>query len=165
MNGADIGALALRARGLGVLRGTLGSPAARDLLGLLEVLASPRPEPSAVAAIFGRLWAGLASETDQPLPDAWRSHLVGRVLDDENPFSLGAEGGTLRGAVLEQARLDLGTLRMLFSLDAETLLGMVEGAVPELAGIWVPWSDPTHNEGGSPRASVARKLAATEDWG
>src|SRR3712207_7145622 len=127
MRGTNIQSLLLRARGLGVLRGVLGSAVARDMLGLLEVLAAPRPEPAAVADVFGRLWEGLASETDRPLPDAWQGHLVGRLLDDENPFSLGAEGGALRGAVLEQARLDLRTLRMVFDLDAGTLLGMVEG--------------------------------------
>jgi len=165
MEGTSIETLLPRARGLGVLRGVLGSHVARDLLGLLEVLAAQRPDPASVADLFGRLWEGLASETDRLLPDAWQSHLVGRLLDDENPFSLGAEGDGLRGAVLEQARLDLGTLRMLFDLDAETLLGMVEGVVPGLAGIWVPWSEPMHSGEDSPRDAVARKLAAAEDWG
>ena len=165
MEGANIEALLLRARGLGVLRGVLGSPVARDLLGLLEVLAVPRPDAASVAVVFGRLWEGLASETDRLLPDAWQSHLVGRLLDDENPFSLGAEGGGVRGAVLEQARLDLGALRMLFDLDAATLLGMVEGVAPGLAGIWVPWSEPTGPGEDSPRGTLARKLAAAGDWG
>jgi uncharacterized protein len=165
MEGTSIESLLMRARGLGVLRGVLGSAAARDLLGLLEVLAAPRPDPASVAGVFGRLWEGLASEPDQLLPDAWQSHLVGRLLDDENPFSLGAERGGLRGTSLEQARLDLRTLRMLFDLDALSLLGMVEGAVPGLAGIWVPWADPTHPGEDSPRDAVARKLAAAGDWG
>ena len=165
MQGANIETLLLRARGLGVLRGVLGSPVVRDLLGLLEVLAVPRPDPPSVAGVFGGLWEGLASDADRLLPDAWQSHLVGRLLDDENPLSLRAERDGLRGAVLDQARLDLRTLRMLFELDAETLLGMVEGAVPGLAGIWVPWSDPTHTWEDSPRAEVARKLAAAQDWG
>ncbi len=164
MHGTNIEVLLLRARGLGVLRGVLDSPVARDLLGLLEALAGERPESAALAGMFGRLWEGLASETDRLLPDAWQSHMMGRLLDDENPFSLGAEGKGLREAVLEQARLDLRTLRTLFDLDAETLLGMVEGAVPGLAGIWVPWSDPTHPGEDSPRAVVSRKLAAAEDW-
>ena len=165
MEGRSIEILLLRARGLGVLRGVLDSPVARDFLGLLGLLAEGRPEPAVLAGTFGRLWEGLASETDLLLPDAWQSHLMGRLLEDENPFSLGAEGEGLRGAVLEQARIDLRTLRMLFDLDAETLLGRVEGAVPGLAGIWVPWSDPAHPGEDSPRASVARKLAAAEDWG
>jgi predicted AAA+ superfamily ATPase len=164
MHGTNIEVLLLRARGLGVLRGVLDSPVARDLLGLLEALAGERPESAALAGMFGRLWEGLASETDRLLPDAWQSHMMGRLLDDENPFSLGAEGKGLREAVLEQARLDLRTLRTLFELDAGTLLGMVEGAVPGLAGIWVPWSDPTHPGEDSPRAVVSRKLAAAEDW-
>jgi len=152
MEGTSIEALLLRVRGLGVLRRVLGSAAAQDLLRLLEILADPRPDPASVADVFGRLWEGLASEADRLLPDAWQSHVAGRLLDDENPFSLGAERGGLRGAVLEQARLDLRTLRMLFDLDAPSLLGMVEGAVPGLAGIWVPWANPTH-PGGAPPAT------------
>src|SRR3712207_3246005 len=46
MRGTNIQSLLLRARGLGVLRGVLGSAVARDMLGLLEVLAAPRPEPA-----------------------------------------------------------------------------------------------------------------------
>src|SRR5918998_2362013 len=164
MHGRDIGTLLLRARGLGVLRGVVGSPAARDLLELVEKLAG-RPEPAAVADAFGRLWEGLASETDRLLPDAWRSHLVVRLLDDENPFSLAAERGEVRDAVLAQARLDLRTLQALFELDAGTLLGMVEEAAPGLAGVWVPWSDPKGPGADSPREVLARKLDAAEDWG
>jgi predicted AAA+ superfamily ATPase len=165
METKGIETLLLRARGLGVLRGVLGSSAARDLLVLLEVLAAPRPEPAPVADVFGRLWERLASDSDNLLPDAWQSHLLGRLLDDENPFSLGAERGELRGSVLEQARLDLGTLRKLFDLDAPTLLGMVEEAVPGLAGIWVPWADPAQPGDEYPRGAVARELAALGDWG
>lgn len=164
MGETNIAGLLLRARGLGVLGGVLGAPVARDFVRLLGELAVPRPDAASVAEVFGRLWEGLASETDRLLPDAWQSYLVGRLLGDENPFSLGAEGGGLCGAVLEQARLDLRTLRMLFELDAERLLGMVERAVPGLAGVWVPWTDPVGDED-SPRITAARKLAAASDWG
>jgi uncharacterized protein len=164
MHGADIEALLLRARGLGVLRGVLGSGEARDLLGLLEALAGGQDAVS-VSGAFGRLWEGLSSESDRLLPDAWQSHLIGRLLAMENAFSLGAEEGDVGAAVMEQARLDLRTLQALFELDAETLLGIVERAVPGLAGIWVPWRDPVDGDEDSPRETVARKLAGAEDWG
>ena len=164
MRGTDIGALVLRARGVAVLRGVLDSPVAKDFLGLLEVLAADRPEPGVVAAMFGRLWEGLAREPDRLLPDAWQSYLVGRLLDDENPFSLGAERREVSGFVLDQAGRDLGVLEDLFDLDAETILGAVEEAVPELAGVWVPWRDPSLEDGASPRALIAGKLAAG-NWG
>ena len=114
---------------------------------LLELLEADRPDPGAVAEVFGRLWEGLALEEERLLPDAWQSHLVGRVLDDENPFSLGAEKGEVSPSLLEQAGRDLLTLRELFALDAEALLDKVESAVPALAGIWVPWTDPSPTEG------------------
>ncbi|QYJ16309.1 hypothetical protein Rxycam_02142 [Rubrobacter xylanophilus DSM 9941] len=155
----------LRARGIAVLRGVLESAAARGMLELLGLLARERPEPSAVARTFGRLWEELALEPYRLLPDAWQSHLVGRLLDDENPFSLASETGGASGAVAEQARRDLRTLGELFRLDAGAVLGMVEEAVPGARGIWAPWSDPGLDPDGSPRGEVARKLAAARDWG
>ena len=156
--------LLLRARGLAVLRGVLESAMARDLLSLLEILDRRAPDPAAVADVFGRLWEGLALEPERLLPDAWQSYLAGRLLDDENPFSLSAERRTLSPAVLEQSRRDLRTLRALFDLDAPALLAAVEDAVPGLTDLWVPWTDPDSGAE-SPRHAMARKLAAVEDWG
>src|SRR5215210_9558772 len=133
--------IVVRARGVGVMRGgVLESAGARDLLHLLGLLEAGRPDPGAVADVFGGLWEGLALDEERLLPDAWQSHLVGRILDDENPFSLRAERGEISTSVLEQAGLDLRTLREMFALDAAVLLGRVESAVPSLAGIWVPWT-------------------------
>jgi uncharacterized protein len=157
-------ALLIRARGIAALRGVLDSPVAWDLLALLELLRTERPDPGAVAKVFGRLWEGLALEDEHMLPDAWQSHLVSRVIDDENPFSLGAEKGKMNPLVLEQARRDLRTLRELFTLDAAMLFGMVETAVPDLAGVWVRWTNPKPAED-SPRHTIARKLSAAGDWG
>ncbi len=163
MERKEITTLLVRARGLAVMRGTLDSDLGRDFLALLDLLAVERPEAVSVAGVFGRLWEGLALEPEHLLPDAWQSHLVGRMLDDENAFSLGAERGVLNPAVMEQTRLDLRTLRMLFAMNAEVLLGMIEDAVPGLAGIWVPWTSP-EAAGDSSRRTIARKLAAAEDW-
>ena len=164
MGRTEIDRLLLRVRGLAVLRGVLDSPVAQDLLACLELLLTERPDPDAVASVFGRLWEGLAHENEHLLPDAWQSHLVGRVLDDENPFSLGAEKGQMSPVVLEQARRDLRTLQGLFELDAAMLLGRVESVVPDLAGLWVPWTNPEPAEE-SPRRTIARKLAVAGDWG
>ena len=159
------GGLPLRARGLAALRGVLDSQAARDLLALMEFLAAGRPDPEAVAEVFGRLWEELALEPDPFLPDAWQSHLVCRLLDCENLFALGAERGELRPMLTEQARRDLRTLQKLFDLEAEVLLRTVEEVVPALSGVWVPWRDPERVMGESSRHAVARKLAAADDWG
>jgi uncharacterized protein len=160
----DTRRLLIRARGIATLRGVLDSGVAQDLLGLLELLEEERPDAGAVAKVFGRLWEGLALEEERLLPDAWQSHLVGRVLDDENPFSLGAEKGEVDPSLLEQAQRDLRTLREMFELEAAVLLGRVESAVPALAGIWVPWTTPEPVDD-TPRGTIARKLSAAEDWG
>jgi predicted AAA+ superfamily ATPase len=165
MEHEEISRLLLRARGMAVLRGVLTSSVSKDFLALLGLLAGGRPNPTTVAVTFGRLWEGLALERDPLLYDAWRSHLVDRLLDDENPFSLGAERGEVSPALAGQTSRDLRTLQRLFELEAGTLLRMVEDAVPGLEGVWVPWMDPEQAGGASPRHAVARKLAAAEDWG
>ena len=157
--------LLLRARGMAVLRGVLASPVSVYFLALLGLLAARRPDPAAVAGTFGRLWEDLALERERLLPDAWRSHLVGRLLDDENAFSLAAERGEASPALVNQTSRDLRTLRRLFDLEAEPLLNVVEDAVPGLEGVWVPWTDPERGDTSSPRHVLARKLEATEDWG
>src|SRR5215212_2371411 len=161
MKHGDTAALHVRARGIGVLRGVMDSPIVRDFLDVLEV---ERPDPSAVASVFGRLWEGLALEEERLLPDAWQSYLVSRILDDENPFSLGSEKEKVSASVLEQAGRDLLTLREAFALDAAALLGRVESAVPALAGVWIHWRDPVPADE-SPRHTIARKLSTAEDWG
>jgi len=153
----------LRAQGIAVLRGVLDSPVARNFLALLDLLSRDKPDPAILADTFGRLWEALALESDRLLPDAWQSYLVGRIFDDENAFSLGAERGILTTAVLEQSRRDLRTLQALFELDAPALLTAVEDAVPGLSGIWVPWTEPDSGTE-TPRHNIARKLASAERW-
>jgi uncharacterized protein len=164
MEREEMSRLLLRARGMAVLRGVLASPVSKYFLALLGLLAARRPDPAAVAGTFGRLWEELALERERLLPDAWRSHLVGRLLDDENAFSLAAERGEASPALVEQTSRDLRTLRRLFDLEAEPLLNVVEDAVPGLEGVWVPWTDPERGDTSSPRHALARKLEAAEDW-
>src|SRR3954467_6045844 len=169
MENGELERLLLRARGLAVLRGVLRSDAARDLLSLLSLLSGERPDPDSVAETFGGLWEELAVEPGDLLPDVWQSHLVGRLLDDENPFSLAAESGELAPALVEQTRRDLRTLRSLFDLEAKTLVGLVEAAAPGLEGVWTPWRNPEPNVDLSRydevRRTLACKLAAAKDWG
>lgn len=163
MNRIEIQDLLLRTRGLALFRGVLDSPAARSFVELLELLKEERSRPVEISSTFGVLWEELALDSGYLLSDAWRSHLVERILDDENPFSRGTEFGSVRWAVREQARKDLQTLRSLFDLDAKAVFAMLEDAVPGLTGMWVPWTDP-EPDADSARHTIARKLAAVEDW-
>jgi predicted AAA+ superfamily ATPase len=165
MNKVDRNRLLLRARALAAFRGVLGSKAGRDFLALLSLLASERPEPVTITDVCARLWGELAATTESLLKDAWRSHLVERILDGEHPFALAAEKGKLNHLLLEQARRDLRTLRALFEFDSETLIRAVEEAVPETSGLW---ASPYHRVSvpETPlRQALAQKLAANSDWG
>ena len=164
MERENLSYLPLRTLGIALFRGALDSPAARDFVLLLELLSEGHPKPAAVADTFGRLWEELAVDSGNLLPDAWQSYLVGRILDDENPFSLAAERNALSTSVVEQARRDLRTLQELFRIEAQPLLDLVERAVPGLK-IWVPWTDPDLETKDSYRGALARKLAVADDWG
>ena len=83
------------AASLGVLRGVLDDDAGHLWLEVVEGLATSSPDPSRLAAAYGRLFTVLAAEIElanEPLVgDAWQHHLLQRLLDDENPFSRKAE--------------------------------------------------------------------------
>ena len=151
-----------RMRGLAVFRDIPEAPGVRDLCALLTLLAQDEPEPGAVAEGYARLWRSLAESPELLLPDAWHSCLARAILEDENPFSLRAERGGPDLLFAEQARRELEALRELFELDSETLLGMVEGVAPGLAGIWTAPVYETFTDA-SPRAVMAGELAGAGD--
>jgi predicted AAA+ superfamily ATPase len=160
----DTKSILVRAHGLALLRGVVDSPAVREFLALLELLEKGTPDPASVAEVYGRLWRELAQAPEKLLPDAWRSYLVQRILDDENPFSLGAERGNLYPALVEQTRRELRLLQALFGIESEKLLGAVEEAAPELSELWATPGFEVPSEP-SPRREVARLLAGSRDWG
>lgn len=164
MERTDTALLLTKARGMALFRDVLDAPEARDFLTLLRVVGEERPDPNQLAETFGQLWEGLALGSGTLLPDAWQSYLVGRILDSENSFSLSSERGESDDLLLEQARLDLRTLQSLFDLDAVTVLGLIEDAVPGLTGMWLPWTMAEQDED-SARHTIARKLAESRDWG
>ena len=164
MNETGLDRLLPRARGIVALRGVLDSEAGRGFLTLLGLLATEKPEPELVADACSRLWGELARTPEPLLEDVWQAHLVERILEREHPFALAAEKGEPSPPLLEQTRRDLRTLRAFFDLDAEALLGAVEEAVPELAGLWVPLRSSDCKTGASPRRVLADKFATTADW-
>lgn len=163
MEKANTARLLLKVRGMVLFRGVLEAPAARHMLVLLGLLSSEEPDAGQVAGVFGRLWEELALNSGDLLPDAWQSYLMTRILADENPFSLAAERVEQAPHLVEQASRDLRTLRELFDLDGPYVLALVEEAVPGL-DIWVPWTASEPAEADSSRHTLARKLAAAENW-
>jgi len=157
----------LELRGLALLRGVIRGGEPGGVLPLLEALDSGAAGSAAgVPDLVGSLWAELARERPEErlLPDAWRSHLAGRVLGDENPWSLAAERGErVPQALRKQAERELRVLHALFGLGCEGLLELVRGAFPELAGLWVPLETEI-TAGSSPRLEAARWLAEAGDW-
>lgn len=168
-----------RSCGLALLRGVLDDGPGRAMLALLRALTAESPLVATVAAAYSRAFLDLAGVADEEpvagLADAWQAHLTARLLDDANPWSLGAERGGAAGVapgLAEQARRDVQALRLLCDLDAQMLWRLsreaVAGAVPALADAWVPWtalaSRHAEDGGNEARATLRRRLVEADDW-
>lgn len=166
MSSGSLSGLLLKVRGLAVLRGVLDDGTSRDLLSLIEVLAAGSRSPSRISGSAGMLWEKLCALDEYLLPDAWRSHLMQRLLEDENAFSLQSEKRMeVPPALLEQTRRELRTLQSIFSLHTGRLLELIEEAVPELSRSWVPLKHLGPHADSSPRCKAAQMLQAAGDWG
>jgi len=177
------------ARGLALLRGVLDDAPGRAVLALLAALAMSEPDAVAVADAYTNAFRTLAvAANDDPfadLPDAWQSHLVARLLDNDNPWSAQAETARARGVRSSEsavdaiapglraaARQELRALRLLYDLDATMLCDLarkaVEGTMPALHDAWTPWrelSPPFYAHNClDPRSAMARRLTDTSDW-
>ncbi len=159
------------AASLTLLRNVLDDAAGRAWLEVLDAVTSESPSDARVAADYGRLFTLLAGEVelaDEPLVgDAWQHHLISRLLDDENPFSLKAERAEweeIGQALLAQTRLDLVALQRCHRLSGN----MIAQAAAQIAGVPVtPW------EGFQPLRPAGARLArhrmmerfhAADDW-
>ncbi|HEY8286451.1 MAG TPA: ATP-binding protein [Chloroflexota bacterium] len=169
-----------RATAISLLEGVLTDPVGEAMLALLECLdhrpvaetGTPALRGSVVARAYARVFALLATESMPAVEaaDAWQSHLLWRVVDDQNPFSLAAAaGGTAAVApsVLDQARRDLRGLQWLYSLGADAIREATAALVgEELMDALAPWqavSAPSSDNG--PRTAIVRRLSLALDWG
>lgn len=109
--------LARAADSVVVLRGVLDDPAGQAWRDLVAAMGRETPDAARAAPAYARLFALLAAEMELGggalVGDAWQTHLVGRLLDDDNPFSHKAERApwsALGPALVAQVRADLDAL-------------------------------------------------------
>lgn len=159
------------AESLSVLRGVLDDPAGRMWRGLVEALASRPPSRATVVHAFGRLFTFLAGEAELAgealVGDAWQHHLLGRLVEDENPFSLKAERAgrhAIGPALLRQTQADLAALERCYRLDGAAIargVARLTGTPPASWGGFHPLST-----SGTPtaRRRMMLRIAATRHW-
>lgn len=159
------------AASLTVLRNVLEDAAGRIWLEILDAVTSGPPDGERVAAIYGRLFTLLAGEVelaDEPLVgDAWQHHLLGRLLDDENPFSLKAERAEwpeIGPALVAQTKVDLAALQVCHRVSGI----MIAQAAAEVAGVLVTAWDgfqPLRPADARPaRQRMLQRLHTASDW-
>jgi predicted AAA+ superfamily ATPase len=131
-------------------------------------------DPRSARAAWGRLFALLAAEVElsaAPLVgDAWQSHLLDRLLTDENPFSHKAQRASLDamgGALMEQAARELDVLSRLHATSAGRLHALVSGVTS--GDVWPRWDAlrPLVADlavGDVPAMALKRRFAARNDW-
>jgi len=154
-----------------VLRGVLDDPVGRLWRELVEALASRPSSGARVAHAFGRLFTLLAGEAELAgellIGDAWQHHLLGRLVEDENPFSLKAERAGRRAigpALLRQTQADLAALQRCYRLDG----AVIARGVVRLTGVPPPsWKGfrplPTRGTPSARRRMMLR-IAAARAW-
>ncbi|HET8999449.1 MAG TPA: ATP-binding protein [bacterium] len=154
-----------------MLRGVLDAPAGRLWRDLVEALASRPPSGARVARAFGRLFTLLAGEAElarEPLVgDAWQHHLLGRLVGDENPFSLKAERAGRRAigpALLRQTQADLAALERCYRVDGAAIARGVARLTGALPPSWKGFHPLSTRETPSARRRMMRRIAAARGW-
>ncbi|MHB1133805.1 MAG: ATP-binding protein [Chloroflexota bacterium] len=165
----------------GVLADDVGG-AWRELLDcLVGAQASGQVDTDELALRYARLFVLLAAEAEfypEPLVgDAWQNHLLDRLLQDENPLSRKAQAAApeqMGQALVELARHELTTLRLLFDLDSARLCQAIHQLLRSLDGRhaadWlIAWSSLRPLGRGQalhgPEAGrLKRDFAAERDW-
>lgn len=163
--------LARAAESLVVLSGVLDDPAGRAWRELVGAMAREAPDAERAAAAYARLFTLLAAEAESaagPLVgDAWQTHLIARLLEDDNPFSHKAERApwsALGPALVAQARTDLGALGVCHRYGGTPLF---EAATRLTGRPSVPWNGfrPFDGAPAHPvRLRMMRRLHAAGDW-
>ena len=161
------------AASLCVLHGVLDDAVGRLWLDLVGALGTESPDPARLTTAYGRLFSILAAEielaSEPPVGDAWQSHLLNRLLADENPFSRKAERVTVSAmgpALVSQTRADLAALQRCHAINGT----VIAHAVARLTGIpRVGWEKGFRSLAGagapSARHRMMRRIASARDWG
>ncbi|HEV2358756.1 MAG TPA: ATP-binding protein [bacterium] len=163
--------VARAAASLVVVRGVLDDPAGQAWRDLVGALAREAPDAERAAAAYARLFTLLAAEAELasgPLVgDVWQTHLIGRLLDDDNPFSHKAERapwGALGPALVLQVRTDLAALAVCHGRGGAPLFDAAARLIGRPAVAWDAFR-PLDGAGLPPaRMRMMRRVHAARDW-
>ena len=170
-----------KVHGLTLFRGVINHDVGKAMLSLFRLLIAPEPDASAIAQAYSNAFFMVAHHTNfsPSLPnisDAWQAHLIDRIVDSVNPWSMQAEKAASEQsapAMREQAKRDLRVLHSLYNLTAHNIWELtrhiVAQSLPDLHDAWVPWSHLTiageQHVARTARALLIHKLTTIEDWG
>lgn len=159
------------ARMLIVYRDLLKDKIINDFLDLLHQLTTESgSELDIVDSYHELLHSLMCSDVPGSWADAWQRYLVGRILENENPFSLQAEyvnEDEIEPAVLEAVKRDLRRLKILFGLSAADIKQAVIAKISspsERQGLMdiLDWSGLMPSR--SLDLPMAQKLYEADDW-
>ncbi|MHB8733033.1 MAG: ATP-binding protein [bacterium] len=154
-----------------VLRGVLDDPAGQAWRDLVAAMAREAQDAERAAAAYARLFTLLAAETELAagtlVGDAWQTHLIGRVLDDDNPFSHKAERApwsALGPALVSQVRADLAALAICCRDGGTALFDAASRVIGRPAVAWDGFR-PLDGAAANPaRLRMMRRLHAAREW-
>lgn len=163
--------LARAADSIVILGGVLDDTAGRAWRDLVGALARDTPDAERAALSYARLFTLLAAETELAgaalVGDAWQTHLVGRLLDDGNPFSRKAERAPWQAfgpAIVAQVRADLAALAVCYRDGGAPLFHAAARIAGRPPVAWDGFRPLDGAAAGAARLRMMRRLHAASEW-
>jgi predicted AAA+ superfamily ATPase len=137
---------------------------------LLRLYSYPGSQPDEVGTVYTGLFRMLTSEAEfypeGMVGDVWQNHLLDRILDSKNPYSLKA-GQVMAPSTIAAARRDLAILRKFFIISSTVIADdarriLEEPALPAWDHFNPSSALPVNTD--SPRLAFKKKLAVSPDW-
>jgi uncharacterized protein len=131
-----------------LFQGIISDPVLQAMLWVVRsALAHPEAKDQQVAGYYraaGMLLSATESASEPIVGNAWQNHLLGLLLQDENPFSLKTGFQPLEdlsAALRQAAAADLQNLQIIFSLDLDQLPSLLLNQEPGNSPLpALPWN-------------------------
>ncbi len=169
----ELRALYHRVLSLGLFRGVLEDEPGEVMRDLLEGLSEPyagEQDHAALIDSFGHLTALLLSEAvdyeGERVGDPWQNHLLDRILEDSNLFSVAAERGEegrLPRPLLQWTTAELETLRQLRGLSLDRMQRAITDLLGDGSLAWPVW-DQDDIICRTRAGQMKQRLARAGDW-
>lgn len=162
--------LAAQAEQLLLYRDVLNDVIGQNFLKLLRLYSYAGAQPDEVGTVYTELFGLLTNEAEfyegEIVGDVWQNHLLDRILDSKNPFSLKA-GREIAPSTRQATLRDMALLRKFFILSSAVIADEARRILDEpLLPSWDHFNPASASPApqDSPRLAFKKKFAVSHDW-